>query len=620
MTRKCTTGSLACRTWLGAGVLLAAALAIIPHMDNWPFWYDELWAIMHSMGSWHQIATDPDLLWPPGYYFVLHSWMALVSIHDFVVRALSVYLGLISVALMIRAARELQDERAGWLAGFLYATNVFAAYYRLEARGYSLMLLGLPLVLWTYARWWKKPTWRRALPYGLAQAFLFYAQATSALATPLFLGAHLFLTAPRRLWRWALIMAGVLILAAPVLPQYYYIYTITSEARRGVERLMVVHTPLNLYQAYSSHQDIVWAAVLGLAAFGVVRGARKNRRFAATALVLALWGVAVPVYAYITRYSSGLFGPRYLLFTVPAMLLLLGLGLAQLPRRAFWAGVALLAYMALTPWHAFDYRPLYRDGDYPVRDLLRYFQSHFQAGDTLVVDPAIDDPTRLDWWYYEQIYFPLGDIPRAPDGYEAGPRVWHLVRQGVEDPEQLRSVREGRLQTGEFWGPWYFIATLYEGPPLEQGFRFGDAIRFRGAQIPSGRVYRPEDVLTVRTWWSVDAPLDVDYSISVYIAGSQGELVAQHDSGPLGRFSGDRTSAWQPGQVYLDERTITIPKGWGIGVYDVRVAVYQWWDGQRLPVEEGDPRYYREAEAVSVGKVRLSSYDSITPRRQRNAH
>ncbi len=595
--------------WVGTGVLLAAAIAIIPHMDNWSFWYDELWAIMHSMGSVHQIATDPDLLWPPGYYFVLHGWIGLISFHDFVVRALSVYLGLLSVALMVRAGRALHSERAGWLAGLLYATNVFAAYYRLEARGYSLMLLGLPLVLWTYARWWKKPTWRRAIPYGLAHTFLFYAQVTSALSAPLFLGTHLFLTAPRRLWRWALIMGGVVVLAAPILPQYYDIYMITSEARRHIERMVVVDTPLNFYQAYSARQNIVWAAILGLAVFGLVRGSRHNRRFAATASVLTLWGVGVPVYAYVTRYSSGLFGPRYLLFTVPAMLMVLGLGLAQLPRRALWVGTALLVYMALAPWHPFDYRPLYRNGDYPVRDLIRYFDTHFQAGDTLVIDPSLDDPTNLSWWYYEQVYFPLGKIPRAKDGYQAGPRVWHLVRQGEIDQDVLHSVEEERLQTGEFWGPWYFIATLYEGPPLTPGFRFGESIHFRGGDISTGRVYRPGDVLTVRTWWSVDAPPEADYSISVYIVSPTGELVAQHDSGPLGHWSGERTSTWQPGEIYLDERSITIPKGWGINIYDVRVTVYQWQDGKRLPVHEGDSRDYRDPQAVSIGTIRISTYN-----------
>ena len=610
MTRKHTTSALARRTWLGASVLLAAALVAIPHMDDVAFRYDELWAVMHSMGSWRQIVTDPDLLWPPGYYFVLHTWIALVSFHDFAVRALNVYLGLVSVALMIRAGRELHSERAGWLAGLLYATNVFAAYFRLEARGYSLMLLGFPLVWWAHARWSKEPTWRRAVPYSLAQALLFYAQSTNALITPLFLGVHVLLSAPRRLWRWILVMLGAIVLAAPIVPQYYHIYTILFRFYKNVDNAMIVHSAQDFYQAYSSHKNIAWAIVLGLAAWGLFRAGRHNRRFAISALVLVVWGAGVPFYAYCDCHKSGICNLRYLLFTVPPLLLVLGLGLAQLPSRVMWVGVVLIAYIALSPWHIFDYRAHYMYGDYPVRDLLRYFATHFKPGDTLVVDPAVESPFGLDWWYYEKIYYPLG-IPRAKDGYEAGPRVWHLVRQGAEDPELLRSVQEGRLRTGEFWGPWYYIATLYEGPPLSSGFRFGDSIHFRGADIPSGVLYRPGETLVVRTWWSVDAPPEADYAIGVYVISPQGELVAQNDNGPTGRFSGGRTSAWQPGEVYLDERTITIPKGWDIDKYDVIVAVYQWWDNRRLPVSEGDPRDYRERSTVSIGTIHITTYDTV---------
>ena len=39
------------------------------------------------------------------------------------------------------------------------------------------------------------------------------------------------------------------------------------------------------------------------------------------------------------------------------------------------------------------------------------------------------------------------------------------------------------------------------------------------------------------------------------------------------------TSRWQPGQYYVEERTITVPPD----SEALALSVYQWWDGQRIP-------------------------------------
>ena len=242
-------------------------------------------------------------------------------------------------------------------------------------------------------------------------------------------------------------------------------------------------------------------------------------------------------------------------------------------------GAGLLLYFMTFPWQPFDHRTKYSDGP-EVRDLMREMAWRMKTGDMLVVDPSIDDQDYA-WWYYEPLYFPGGSIPRAEDGFTAGSRVWYLTRQGSEDLNLRASVEEGRIMT-EFWGPWYFIATLYQGPPLSPGVRLGDTIYFRGRDIPNGRRYMPGDTLNVQTWWSVSERPDRDYSIGVQLIGPQGNLIAQSDSGPVGPYTPKQTSGWEPGQVYRDDRSIDIPYCLPTGDYQIWLTVYYWED--RIPL------------------------------------
>jgi len=162
------------------------------------------------------------------------------------------------------------------------------------------------------------------------------------------------------------------------------------------------------------------------------------------------------------------------------------------------------------------------------------------------------------------------------------------VRQGSQDEATRQAVETGRVAV-EFWGPWYFIATLYQAPPLAEGVHVGETLRFRGYD-PGETLYRPGDTVAVRTWWTVDAPPDRDYSIGLHLVDAHGNLIAQNDSGPTGRLTPSSTSQWQPEGFYRDERSLRIPWCLHTGTYQLQIVVYGWWDGQRLPPEEGSWR------------------------------
>ncbi|HVO69714.1 MAG TPA: hypothetical protein VMT24_06695, partial [Aggregatilineaceae bacterium] len=494
---------------------------------------------------------------------------------------------------------------AGWLAGLSFGTSGYAVYFMLEARGYGMLLAASAALVWFHARWAKRPTWRRAVPYVLAQIVVLYTHFSGLVIIAL-TGIHVLLAVPyRSWWKWGVVMLATGVAFLPLLRQFLDAYHLRLRAiHQGNLPSYLLKGPESLYRAYSVHHDAWWAAILLLAGIGLtVTLWRKPRRSTGAVSWLSAWGIGIPVFAYLTRTTTGQFTTRYLSYTIPAVMLLTGLGLGALPGRWQAGGTLLLLVAATFPWQPFDHRPRYSDAP-PVRDFMREMVKRFQTGDVLVVDPSIDDQ-GYDWWYYEPLYFPGGRIPRAQNGRGGQPRVWYLVRQGSEDPGIRRSVESGRYAT-QFWGPWYFIVTLYEGPPLTPGVRVGDVLRFRGQTIPSGSRYLPGDTLAVHTWWSADAPPPLDYSIGLHVVDSKGHLVLQSDSGPQGPLVLPQTSAWEPGQVYRDDRAIKIPWCMPTGFYDVRLTMYQSWDGVRL-IPEGSPESGSEDE-LELGRIQVDSF------------
>jgi hypothetical protein len=92
-------------------------------------------------------------------------------------------------------------------------------------------------------------------------------------------------------------------------------------------------------------------------------------------------------------------------------------------------------------------------------------------------------------------------------------------------------------------------------------------------------VLSPDTVL-LRLEWSTASPLEENYSVFAHLIGTDGALVAQHDSWPA---VGSRpTSIWQPGELISDYHWLDLPPGSPSGVYEARVGLYHTETLQRL--------------------------------------
>lgn len=563
---------------LSTAVLLVVAIELGLHADILSIWPDETWSIFHSSRTVVQILQERDITWPFGAFLTLHGWMRTTgTTNDFVLRALGAFWGLLAGAFLIRAGRVLRMPHAGILAALAFGTSSYALFFVLDLHGYGLLLLLESAFICLYLRWLKMPSIRRSVALMMVMIAMVYTHFIAGLViagTTL----HLLVAQPRRLGRWSILIGLAMPGLVPLLSQGWRAFELTTAARQVQPIPSIYRLGLDsFYHAYSAHWDLWFAIVLACCLFGLGRGARVLG-WQMTGWLLT-WAVGIPIAAYIVREHLVFFAPRYLVFTVPPAVLLLGIGLSGLPKR--WIGYGALAILALAPWRPFDFRPSYPDFP-PIKDFMRIMANDFQPGDRLVVDPRLAALTNsLEWSYYKSVYFPQGDFRLTEANPPEERRVWYLSRQGSEDPVTKLSAIGGRVQRSS-WGPWYLHASLFEGPPDAIGTPFGEELRFLGADVDRLPEVHAGDLVPMRLWWTTDVALATSYSLSLELHDSGGKLIAPLVGHPLLMGTMPSLVLSEPGEIILVPLQVQIPFHLNDGMYTLQVAVTRWGDSSRL--------------------------------------
>ena len=158
----------------------------------------------------------------PGYFILLSIWGNLIGYDLALGRALTIFSGLLSLAMTYRLARDFVAPVAGLFALIIVASNAFYNFYYAHVRMYPLLVLASGIVLWLYLRitYQQKRVKRRDyLALGIAVFALINTHAFSA-GFLLMLGIYHLLIAPKnRRWLWiSLAVAAAVLLFSPWMP------------------------------------------------------------------------------------------------------------------------------------------------------------------------------------------------------------------------------------------------------------------------------------------------------------------------------------------------------------------------------------------------------------------
>jgi len=601
-----TATAKAGRIWSGALALLAlGALRVTRLNDMLNLTNDEVWSTWQAVDGPRAILARTPFDWPSGYFLLLGGWQALVGQHPVMLRYGMALCFLMGAAAMYRAGRRWWGgHTAGLLVMTVYGFGGWAIYMSTLVRGHGLTFALAPAGLWLALRYFDAPSIRRGVPLAVVLASLLYVHATTGV---FYVALGLFTLAAYGPWRavrlWVPVVAGMGLLVLPELINKLGLI-VDSRQSLAVELNPLPELLWDYFGRRAPQMGVWWLVLMGA---GLALALWRARKQPTRAGALAIW-IMFPLVMLLPPLQD-LFTPRYTNWYMAGLALAVGGGLAAGPRPVGGGAVVALLVVGALPYDLYDYDRYGVDAGTTFADLA----DAMHAGDVLLVDPNIfaEKPVASEKWdYYREVFFPAGMplleaedyLTLTADGVPAGAwnnvrRVWYLRDREDETPGLRDQLRETHIRR-EFFGPPGFFAELYEGPPDLDGVAFENGMRFHGADVLEGDgynthfqpVFREQDTVRLRTWWSVDESPELDYSVGLYMLDRNGVLEASEDVTALVQLSPGEdapemaTSTWEPGMYYTMEHTLPTTDNSD----EIMLAVYQWWDNVRVEGEETD--------------------------------
>lgn len=150
----------------------------------------------------------------------------------------------------------------------------------------------------------------------------------------------------------------------------------------------------------------------------------------------------------------------------------------------------------------------------------------------------------------------------------AGGIIVNLLALAIYIPNGVIQPAYQRLPT---------LAEVDIAHPLEVDF--GQMIILRGYDLTQDPL-----AVTITLYWEAAQRPDFDYSVFVHLLDEQGELLGQQDHAP-GSSRNHPPMTWEPKEIIVDEHRIQLLRA-PQGPLQMRVGVYNWANGDRLPVFE----------------------------------
>ncbi|MGB9299328.1 MAG: glycosyltransferase family 39 protein [Anaerolineae bacterium] len=609
-------------------LVLAVAFGLrIYRLDAQSLWFDEGFALHLASQSARQIVDNNPVGWLPLHSFAFHAWSGVVGQTPFAARALSVFFGVLVVALLYLLGRTLATPETGVIAALIGTFSPFLVYYSQEARVYSLWLFLSLLSVYLLLRALRRPGQVEGwILYVLSTMAALYAHYFSVFLLPWGLVVVAVESVRRRHWKTLVVGAACQAAAlASCAPLVGYVSS-SSADRYGFWRspLSPLQVMGDLWYHFTSGGNLTPAKALlgmGALAMGAIVGlfVLQPRRHAA---LLALY-FAVPVVGMLilSRWRE-LYVARYLAIAAPAGYLLaaggfgwlwsvivrhggLGRVLALVAVLCLVGGIAPCWAQALDNYY---FSPEYARDDF--RSAALFVGGNERDGDVVVMSgggistaflpyyggclPWVDIPQFGEWLDEEQVVQALNGLLAG----RAVGRVW-LVLSGNEitDPQNLivahlwtyAQATEARSFAGRTGVRVLVFSPRHEGErftfsplayePLEANF--DNQVELVGFEI-DGRQFHPGDDIHLALKWRALSEPKEDYHAFAHLLAEGSRAVAGHDKVPLNEYF--RPTVWPVGEPLRDEYIISIPRDLPPGRYGLEVGLYSYPGLQRLPV------------------------------------
>ena len=392
------------RLLLLALLVVVAGVLCFLFLARKPFWFDECDSVEIARLNWYNFAR---ILWRREanmslYYLLLRGWLHFGG-SEFFIRSLSILPALATIPAIYWLGRRLFDRRVGLIAAALLTFNAYHVRYAQEARSYSLFIFLATLSSGFFVGNLRRPSRRNQVGYILASSLAVYAHFYAVLLVAAqWLALRTLKSEPTppnvtRNWRW---------IAALSFPVLLFVGTTGAGPLSWIQR-PGLHEIYDYYLHMAGNGGWVLLLLYGLACAGAllpVGRALLSRRLdwePWRLQFLLVWLIFPVFFTVMVSFARPLFLARYLIFCLPALVILAAAGLARLS-KIWLLTPALFLVLLLSLQGTFAYY----DHDFDLnRDDWRaasyYVLDHARPGDVILFHIAMG---RMPFEFYKTVY------------------------------------------------------------------------------------------------------------------------------------------------------------------------------------------------------------------------
>lgn len=345
---------------------------------------------------------------PPLYLTVLHFWL-VVGKSEAVVRFLSVVLGILSVFVIYKIGIVLYGNKEAIISAFLLSISQTAIYFSQETRYYSLYIFLSLVSVYFFLRMEERPTNLNKVIFIISMVSAFYTHYFTVILVFVFI---IFKIWKYRKYKESLkniksffILVGIFcLLLVPIFSNFisetsgkagtsYINYKYETHLSRDFIKEIFTYLIVN---EFYTKESILPYIILGLFLYGVF----SSLEYFGKSLVFLMMWIFLPIVftAGLTNFISDLH-IRYLVFILPALLLISSRGISAFPDAVNSAvkrskiklnkliTLLILIIVVLSSYPILDY--YYNTfKDYQWREAAEFLQKNAEDGSNIVLVPG----------------------------------------------------------------------------------------------------------------------------------------------------------------------------------------------------------------------------------------
>lgn len=331
-------------------------------LDFQSVWLDEIHTLndanpANSLAQVHAsiVAADPH---PPLYFYIIHFLFKIFGYTPVVARLFSVVIGIYAIYAIFQFGKELFNEKVGLIAAMLLTVSSYHIYYSQEARPYAMLCLFTILSFLYLVRYVKLPTRKNAILYGVFTALMLYGHFFSLFAVLGQMAILLFfavLAKPenRKSFLINSIIAGIVTVLL-FLPSFK-IFIAAMEIKSFWIPYPTPDVYTLMYKEFFGNSEMLMFVFGFMAVLYFIKLSKEKEQEVSYEsvvtnqtvlgfIVLAAWIVIVLLVPLIRSYTSiPMLISRYFINILPAILIVIAVGLAQFKNRIIrWSFIAML--------------------------------------------------------------------------------------------------------------------------------------------------------------------------------------------------------------------------------------------------------------------------------------